>query len=91
MINSTTRQSLPVPPIGLALAGGAPGGAIYEIGAMRALDDALDGFSLNQCGVFVGVSAGAFLTACLANRRGRSSSVSRGNIPSFRRFSSNRR
>ncbi len=55
------------PPIGLALAGGAPGGAIYEIGAMRALDEAIDGFDLTQCGVFVGVSAGAFLTACLAN------------------------
>lgn len=55
------------PPIGLAMAGGAPGGAIYEIGAMHALDDALDGFSLTQCGCFVGVSAGAFLTSCLAN------------------------
>ncbi|MEM7582703.1 MAG: patatin-like phospholipase family protein [Acidobacteriota bacterium] len=55
------------PPIGLALAGGAPGGAIYEIGAMRALDEAIDGFDLTQCGTYVGVSAGAFLTACLAN------------------------
>ncbi len=56
-----------VPPIGLALAGGAPGGAIYEIGAMHALDEALDGFDLTQCGAYVGVSAGAFLTSCLAN------------------------
>ena len=53
--------------IGLAMAGGAPGGAIYEIGAMRALDEALVGLDLRDCGVFVGVSAGAFLTACLAN------------------------
>ena len=66
MTNGSKRQSL-VPPIGLALAGGAPGGAIYEIGAMQALDEALDGFDLTQCSCFVGVSAGAFLTACLAN------------------------
>ncbi len=66
MTIGSTRQSL-VPPIGLALAGGAPGGAIYEIGAMRALDEALDGFDLTQCGSYVGVSAGAFLAACLAN------------------------
>lgn len=66
MTTDATRPSL-VPPIGIALAGGAPGGAIYEIGAMRALDDALDGFCLTRAGAFVGVSAGAFLTACLAN------------------------
>ncbi len=49
------------------MAGGAPGGAIYEIGAMRALDEALIGLDLRDCDTFVGVSAGAFLTACLAN------------------------
>lgn len=54
-------------PIGLALAGGAPGGAIYEIGALRALDEAIPGFDLRDCGSFVGVSAGSFLVACLAN------------------------
>ncbi|MEO1369430.1 MAG: lectin subunit beta, partial [Acidobacteriota bacterium] len=54
-------------PVGLAMAGGAPGGAIYEIGAMRALDEALIGLDLRDCGCFVGVSAGAFLTSCLAN------------------------
>lgn len=66
MTETTSERSL-VPPIGLALAGGAPGGAIYEIGAMRALDEAIDGFDLTRCGAYVGVSAGAFLTACLAN------------------------
>ncbi|MDA8016883.1 MAG: patatin-like phospholipase family protein [Thermoanaerobaculia bacterium] len=54
-------------PVGLALAGGAPGGAIYEIGALRALDEAILGLDLRDCGCFVGVSAGAFLGACLAN------------------------
>ncbi len=66
MTRQPKQQSL-VPPIGLALAGGAPGGAIYEIGAMHALNEALDGFDLTRCGSYVGVSAGAFLTSCLAN------------------------
>jgi NTE family protein len=53
--------------IGLALAGGGPQGAIWEIGALRALEEALEGVDLNQMHVYVGVSAGAFLTANLAN------------------------
>lgn len=55
------------PKIGLALAGGVLGGAIYEIGALRALDEVLDGFDFNDAHIYVGVSAGAFLAACLAN------------------------
>jgi NTE family protein len=54
--------------IGLALAGGGPEGAVYEIGALRALDEALDGLDLNDLFVAVGVSAGAYVAACLANR-----------------------
>lgn len=53
--------------IGLALAGGGPQGAIWEIGALRALEEALEGVDFNQLHVYVGVSAGAFLTANLAN------------------------
>lgn len=53
--------------IGLALAGGGPGGAVYEIGALRALDEALDGIDFNRLDVYVGVSSGAFLGACLVN------------------------
>ncbi|HXU46135.1 MAG TPA: patatin-like phospholipase family protein [Thermoanaerobaculia bacterium] len=53
--------------VALALAGGGLAGAIYEIGALRALDEALDGFDFNQAFLYVGVSAGAFLNACLAN------------------------
>jgi NTE family protein len=53
--------------IGLALAAGAPEGAIYEIGALRAIDEALEGLDLNNLHVYVGVSAGAFLSANLAN------------------------
>ena len=55
------------PRIALALAGGAPEGAIYEIGALRALDEACDGLDLNRLFMYVGVSAGGFITACLAN------------------------
>jgi NTE family protein len=55
------------PKIGLALAGGGPEGAVYEIGALRALDEALDGLDLNNLYVYVGVSAGAFICANLAN------------------------
>jgi len=62
------RQREPVEPaVGLALAGGASEGGIYEIGAMYALDEAIDGLDLNHFGVYVGVSAGGFLAACLAN------------------------
>lgn len=61
------KRSRPAPRIGLALAGGGPGGAVYEIGALRALDEALGGVDLNHLEIYVGVSAGAFICACLAN------------------------
>ncbi len=54
--------------VGLALAGGAPEGAIYEIGVLRALDESLDGIDFNALPVYVGVSAGAFVAANLANQ-----------------------
>lgn len=57
-----------VPRIGLAVAGGGPLGAIYELGALYALDEALDGIQLNALDVYVGVSAGSFLAASLANQ-----------------------
>jgi predicted acylesterase/phospholipase RssA len=53
--------------VGLALAGGGPEGAVYEIGVLRALDEALDGLDFNRLPVYVGVSAGAFLCANLVN------------------------
>lgn len=52
---------------GVALAGGGPLGAIYEIGALVALDEALQGIELSDCGVYVGVSSGSFIAAGLAN------------------------
>ena len=68
---SSTKQSLRsarLPRIGLALAGGGPLGAIYEIGALCALDESLHGLALTQLHHYVGVSAGGFIAAGLANR-----------------------
>jgi NTE family protein len=53
--------------LGLALAGGGPFGAIYEIGALLALQDGIEGLDLNDVDCYVGVSAGGFLAAALAN------------------------
>lgn len=53
--------------IGLALAGGGPLGAIYEIGALCALDEALPGLDFTRLHHYVGVSAGGFIAAGLAN------------------------
>ena len=53
--------------IGLALAGGGPEGAVYEIGALRALEESLEGLDVNDLHIYVGVSAGAFIAASLVN------------------------
>ena len=52
---------------GLALAGGGPLGAIYETGALLALDEALEGIDFNDIDAYVGVSSGSFIAAALAN------------------------
>ena len=54
--------------IGLAIAGGGPIGGMYELGALRAMDEAMDGLDLTRMDCYVGVSSGAFLAAGLANR-----------------------
>src|SRR3546814_11066132 len=53
--------------IGLAIAGGGPIGGMYELGALRALDEAPDGLDLTDLDSYAGVSSGAFLAAGLAN------------------------
>ncbi len=55
------------PRIALALAGGGPLGAIYEIGALCALDESLHGVDFTRLDHYVGVSAGGFIAASLAN------------------------
>jgi NTE family protein len=66
---SAARHARPAhgPRIGLALAGGGPLGAIYEIGALCALDEALEGLDFTHLHGYVGVSAGGFIAAGLAN------------------------
>jgi predicted acylesterase/phospholipase RssA len=53
--------------IGLALAGGGPLGAFYELGALHALGEAVDGLDLTALDVYVGVSSGSLIAAGLAN------------------------
>lgn len=64
----STRRSTTAPPrIGLALAGGGPLGAIYEVGALCALEESIVGLDVTDCEGFIGVSAGGIIAACLAN------------------------
>lgn len=53
--------------IGLACAGGAIEGAIYEIGALCALEEAIEGFRANALHTYIGVSSGAMIASLLAN------------------------
>jgi NTE family protein len=53
--------------VGLACAGGVVEGAFYEIGVLCALEEAVEGLDLNALDIYVGVSAGAVIAACLAN------------------------
>lgn len=62
-----SRRPAASPKVALALAGGGPLGAIYEIGALCALDEALEGIDFNRLDHYVGVSAGGFIAAGLAN------------------------
>lgn len=53
--------------IAIALAGGGPLGAFYEIGALHALSEAIEGRELTDFDVYVGVSSGSLVAAGLAN------------------------
>jgi len=53
--------------VGLALAGGGPLGAIWEIGALCALEETLVGIDFTRMDGYVGISAGGFIAAGLAN------------------------
>ena len=52
----------------LVLAGGGVVGGMYEVGALAALDEALPGFRANDFDLYVGSSAGAVVTALMANQ-----------------------
>lgn len=64
---ASPRRSPHRPRIALALAGGGPLGAIHEIGALCALEEALPGLDFTDLNAYIGVSAGAFIAAGLAN------------------------
>lgn len=51
----------------LVLAGGGLTGAVYEIGALRAIDDVLVDRTVNDFDLYVGTSAGSLVAALLAN------------------------
>lgn len=51
----------------LVLAGGGLTGAVYEIGALRAMDDLLVDRTVNDFDIYVGTSAGAIISTFLAN------------------------
>jgi NTE family protein len=68
-VNSISQSHGRAPRVGLALAGGGALGAVYEIGALCALDEAIDGFSATEMDCYVGVSAGSIVAALLANGR----------------------
>jgi predicted acylesterase/phospholipase RssA len=53
--------------IALVLAGGGLTGSVYEIGALRALDDLLVDRTVNDLDIYVGTSAGALVASCLVN------------------------
>lgn len=61
--NGSTGRST----IGLACAGGVIEGAVYEIGALSALDEAIEGVELHDLDMYVGVSSGGLIGAMLAN------------------------
>lgn len=53
--------------VALVLAGGGLTGAVYEIGALRAIDDLLVDRTVNDFDIYVGTSAGALVASALAN------------------------
>src|SRR6478735_2130197 len=61
------KTSAAAPRIALALAGGGPLAAIYEIGALCALEESIEGLDCTRLQHYVGVSAGGFIAASLAN------------------------
>jgi NTE family protein len=68
-VRKQSRRASRVGPsrVGLALAGGGPLGGIYEVGALLALTDSLEGVDFSDLDVYVGVSSGGFVAAALAN------------------------
>src|SRR5689334_6147029 len=73
----------------LVLAGGGLTGVVYEIGALRAVNDVLLDRSVNDFDIYVGTSAGALVASMLANglspERMLASFTGQGDIPPIKR------
>ncbi len=54
------------PKIALCLPGGGVTGAMYQIGALAALEDSVEGFDANDLSLYVGSSSGASVASALA-------------------------
>jgi len=67
MMHRHARRGSHPPRVGLALAGGGPLGGIYEVGALLAIADTLEGIEVDALDAYVGVSSGSFVAAALAN------------------------
>lgn len=61
------RRSARESKLALVLAGGGMTGAVYEIGALRAIDDLLVDRTVNDFDIYVGTSAGAIVASFLAS------------------------
>src|SRR5689334_18068798 len=55
------------PKTALVLAGGGIAGAVYELGALRAIDEMLVNHTINDFDIYVGTSAGALVNAFVCN------------------------
>lgn len=53
--------------VALVLAGGGITGVVYELGALRAINDMLVDLTVNDFDIYVGTSAGALVTSLIAN------------------------
>ncbi len=53
--------------VALVLAGGGIMGVVYEVGALRAINDMLVDLTVNDFDIYVGTSAGALVTSLVAN------------------------
>ncbi len=53
---------------GLALSGGGIEGFLYQLGTMKALDVAIEGFTVNDFDLYSGISSGSIVGALLASK-----------------------
>lgn len=67
-VESAARRRRSRGQIALALAGGGPLGAFYQLGCLHALSECTQGLDLTDLHGYVGVSSGAIISAGLANR-----------------------